>query len=320
MALETAKSGLEALLLNRNNAPAMEEILKFDTVSQYNTFNRNETLHPLVSVVDLSKAAPRQLRKMSYGFYVVFLKEIKCGDLKYGISNYDYEEGTLVFLAPGQVIGSQGEEWYQPQGLALVFHADFVHGTSLGRHMNEYSFFSYRTNEALHLSERERQIILDCFSKIRFELEHGVDKHSKTLIASNIELFLNYCVRFYDRQFITRDNANKGILERFETLLNEFFGSDKPQQVGLPSVAYCAGELNLSPNYFGDLIKKETGRSANDYIRLKLIDAAKSRIIDANRSVSEIAYELGFKYPQHFTRVFKQHTGLTPQEFRSSMN
>jgi len=298
----------------------MEEILKFDTVGQYNAFNRNETLHPLVSVVDLSKAAPRQLRKMSYGFYVVFLKEIKCGDLKYGISNYDYEEGTLVFLSPGQVIGSQGDEYYQPKGLALVFHADFIRGTSLSRHMNEYSFFSYTTNEALHLSERERQIIMDCFGKIRYELEHGVDKHSKTLIATNIELLLNYCVRFYDRQFITRDNANKGILERFETLLNDFFASDKPHEVGLPSVAYCANELNLSANYFGDLIKKETGKSASEYIHLKLIDVSKERIFDANKSVGEIAYELGFKYPQHFSRVFKQHVGMSPQEYRSSGN
>ena len=298
----------------------MEEILQFDTISQYNAFNRNETRHPLVSVVDLSKAAPRQLRRMRYGFYVVFLKEIKCGDLKYGISNYDYEEGTLVFLAPGQVVGSVGDEFYQPQGLALVFHPDFIHGTSLGRHMEQYSFFSYTTNEALHLSERERQIILDCFSKIKYELEHGVDKHSKTLIASNIELFLNYCVRFYDRQFITRDNVNKGVLERFETLLNNFFASEKPREVGLPSVAWCAGELNLSANYFGDLIKKETGKSANEYIHLKLIDAAKAKFFDANKSVSEIAYELGFKYPQHFTRVFKQHAGVTPQEYRSSKN
>lgn len=298
----------------------MEEILKFETVNQYNVFNRNETLHPLVSVVDLSKAAPRQLRKMSYGFYVVFLKEIKCGDLKYGISNYDYEEGTLVFLAPGQVIGSPGEEFYQPQGFALVFHADLIHGTSLGRHINDYTFFSYTTNEALHLSERERQIILDSFSKIKYELEHAVDKHSKRLIVSNIELFLNYCVRFYDRQFITRDVVNKGIVERFETLLNDFFASDKPLDVGLPSVAYCAGELNLSANYFGDLIKKETGKSANEYIHLKLINAAKSRISEPSKSVREIAYELGFKYPQHFTRLFKQHTGITPLEYRNTLN
>jgi AraC family transcriptional activator of pobA len=298
----------------------MEEILKFDTVSQYNSFNRNSTLHPLVSVVDLSKAAPRQLRRMSYGFYVVFLKEIKCGDLKYGISKYDYEQGTLVFLSPGQVIGSHGEEFYQPQGLALVFHADFIHGTSLGKHMNDYSFFSYSSNEALHLSERERQIILDSFSKIQYELEHAIDKHSKRLIVNNIELFLNYCVRFYERQFITRDTPNKGILERFESLLNNFFSSSKPQTEGLPSVAHCASELNLSANYFGDLIKKETGKSAHEYIQLKMIDAAKERMHDKNKSVSEIAYELGFKYPQHFSRVFKQQVGITPQDYRSSLN
>jgi AraC-like DNA-binding protein len=161
---------------------------------------------------------------------------------------------------------------------------------------------------------------MDCFGKIKYELEHGVDKHSKTLLANNIELLLNYCVRFYDRQFITRDTANKGILERFETLLNGFFASDKPHEVGLPTVAYCADEFNLSANYFGDLIKKETGKSASEYIHLKLIDVAKERIFDANKSVSEIAYELGFKYPQHFSRVFKQHVGMSPQEYRSSGN
>jgi AraC-like DNA-binding protein len=298
----------------------MDEILKFDTISQYNAFNRNETLHPLVSIVDLSKAAPRQLRRLSYGFYVVFLKEIKCGDLRYGCSHYDYEEGTLIFLAPGQVIGSNGDEYYQPQGRALVFHPDLIHGTPLGRHMNDYTFFSYAVNEALHLSERERQIILDCFSKIQFELEHAVDKHSKKLIVNNVELFLNYCVRFYDRQFVTRDNTHKGVLERFETLLNHYFSSDKPQTVGLPTVTYCANELNLSANYFGDLIKKETGKSAHDFIQLKLIDVAKEKIFDAQKSVSEIAYELGFKYPQHFTRVFKQHVGMTPLEYRTSDN
>lgn len=298
----------------------MEEILKFDTIGQYNAFNKNLTLHPLVSIVDLSKAEPRQLRRMRYGFYTVFLKEIKCGDLRYGCSNYDYEEGTLVFLAPGQVIGSNGEDYYQPQGFALVFHPDLIHGTSLGRHMSDYTFFSYAVNEALHLSQRERQTVLDCFSKVKLELEQGVDKHSKKLIVTNIELFLNYCVRFYDRQFITRENTVKGILERFETLLNGFFSSEKPQTVGLPSVAYCAGELNLSPNYFGDLIKKETGKSAHEFIQLKLIDVAKEKFFDANKSVREIAYELGFKYPQHFTRVFKHHVGVTPLEYRSSIN
>jgi len=296
----------------------MEEIFRFDTVSQYNSFNRNETLHPLVSVVDLSKAAPRQLKKTSHGFYVVFLKENKCGDLKYGISKYDYEEGTLVFLAPEQMIGSPGEEFYQPKGLALVFHPDFIRGTTLGRKMSDYTFFSYTSNEALHLSDRERQIILDCFDKIKYELEQAVDKHSQTLIATNIELLLNYCVRFYDRQFITRINTNKGLLEKFEILLNDFFASDKPHKYGLPTVAYFANELNLSANYFGDLIKKHTGKSASEFIQLKLIDFAKDKIFDGNKSISEIAYELGFKYPQHFSRVFKQRVGMSPQEYRNS--
>lgn len=296
----------------------MEDVLKFETISQYNAFNKHITLHPLVSVIDLSKADPRKLRRMSYDFYVVFLKQVKCGDLRYGCSNYDYEEGTLVFLAPGQVIGSNQEEYYQPLGFALVFHPDLIRGTSLGRHINDYTFFSYEVNEALHLSERERQITLDCFSKIEYELEHAVDKHSKMLIVTNIELLLNYCVRFYDRQFITRDNANKGILERFEKLLNDYFASDQPQRVGLPTVALCAGELNLSPNYFGDLIKKETGKSAHEFIQYKLIDVAKERIFDPSKSLSEIAYGLGFKYPQHFTRVFKQYVGVSPLEYRTS--
>jgi AraC-like DNA-binding protein len=182
--------------------------------------------------------------------------------------------------------------------------------------MEYYSFFSYNTNEALHLSEKERKIILDCFSKIEYELEQSIDKHSKTLIASNIELFLNYCVRFYDRQFITRDTVHKGILERFEELLNGYFTSEKPRTEGLPSVAWCADRLNLSANYFGDLVKKETGKSAQDYIQTKVIEVAKERIFDINKSVSEVAYDLGFKYPQHFTRLFKQRVGCTPNEYR----
>ena len=299
----------------------MEEILKFDTVTQYNAFNNHETLHPLVSVIDFSKAKPRKLRRSYFGFYAVLLKDVKCGDLRYGKNTYDYQEGTLVFIAPGQVAGIEtSEEVYQPKGYGVVFHPDLIKGTSLGRHVDDYTFFSYNVTEALHISERERQVILDCFSKIQFELEHAVDKHSKTLIATNIELLLNYCVRFYDRQFILRDNANKGILERFETLLRDYFSSDKPQTIGLPSVAYCASELNSSANYFGDLIKKETGKSAHDFIQFKLIDVAKERIHDAKKSVSEIAYSLGFKYPQHFSRVFKQYVGVTPQEYRASSN
>lgn len=290
---------------------------RFETISDYNAFNNHETLHPLVSVVDLSKADPRQGSQMYFGFYTIFLKDVKCGDLVYGRHTYDYQEGTLVFLAPGQVAGvnSHGET-YQPKGYALIFHPDLIHGTALGRHIGDYSFFGYQSNEALHLSKRERQIVLECFSKIDYELEHAIDKHSKRLIVSNIELFLNYCIRFYDRQFITRDNVHKGILERFENLLNEYFESDKPQAIGLPSVAYCAGELNLSANYFGDLIKKETGKTAQDYIQSKVIELAKEKLFDVSKTVNEVAYQLGFKYPQHFTRLFKQWVGESPNDYR----
>ena len=298
----------------------MEDILKFESVSQYNAFNNHETLHPLVSVIDFSKAAPRKLRRSFFGFYLVMLKDVLCGDIRYGKNTYDYQEGTLIFLAPGQIIGENGDELYQPKGYGIVFHPDLIKGTSLGRHIDDYSFFSYNVNEALHVSERERQLLLDLFSKIKYELEHAVDKHSKMLIADNIELLLNYCIRFYDRQFITRDNVHKGILERFESLLTEYFALDKPQHLGLPSVAYCASECNLSSNYFGDLIKKETGKSAHEFIQLKLIDVAKEKMAGEKKSVSEIAYSLGYKYPQHFTRVFKQQTGVTPLEYRGKMN
>ena len=295
----------------------MDTLRRFETINDYNAFNNNETLHPLVSVVDLSKAAPRQGSRMYFGFYTIFLKDVKCGDLIYGRHTYDYQEGTLVFLAPGQVVGiNSNGETYQPKGYALIFHPDLIHGTTIGRHMQDYTFFGYQSDEALHLSERERTIVLDCFSKIKYELERTIDKHSKRLIVSNIELFLNYCIRFYDRQFITRENALKGILERFEDLLNDYFESEKPQTVGLPSVAWCASELNLSASYFGDLIKKETGRTAQDYIQEKLINVAKERIFDQSKSVSQIAYDLGFKYPQHFTRLFKQRVGQSPNEYR----
>jgi AraC family transcriptional activator of pobA len=294
------------------------EMRRFDTISEYNAFNNNETKHPLVSVVDLSKADRRQGSSMYFGFYTIFLKDVKCGDLVYGRNTYDYQEGTLVFLGPGQVAGiNSNGETYQPKGHALVFHADLIHGTSLGRHVQDYTFFGYQSNEALHLSERERKLVLDCFSKIEYELEQSIDKHSKRLIVSNIELFLDYCVRFYERQFITRENVLQGVLERFENLLNAYFQSEKPQTIGLPSVAYFADELNLSPNYFGDLVKKETGKTAQEYIQSKLIDIAKERIFDTSKTVSQLAYELGFKYPQHFARLFKQRVGHSPLEFRT---
>lgn len=300
----------------------MEKVYRYDTVAEYNALCRHETLHPLVSVIDFSKSKPwtwpgGKSLKVYYGMYCIFLKEVKCGDIKYGCDYYDYQEGSLVFIGPGQMVEVEYQgEHIQPKGYALLFHPELVRGSSLGRHIQDYTFFGYQSNEALHLSGRERKIVLDSLKKIQFELSHAIDKHSKKLIILNIELFLNYCVRFYDRQFTTRENIIKGTLERLDDLLNEYFISEKPQTVGLPSVAYCANELNFSANYFGDLIKKETGKTAHEYIQMKLINVAKDKIFDQTKSVSQIAYELGFKYPQHFTRLFKQRVGQSPSEYR----
>lgn len=295
----------------------MNDILRINSVSEHDAFYHKENLHPLVSVIDFTGTYPEvYASRMNFGFYAVYLKDVKCGDIKYGKDTYDYQDRTLVFVGPGQVINVSINDDYKPQGYALLFHPDLIRGTSLGRHIDEYTFFSYQSKEALHLSAKERKIVLDCFFKIKYELEQGTDKHTKKLIAANIELFLNYCVRFYDRQFITRFEANKDVLERFETLLNDYFQTDKPQTLGLPSVTYCADQLHFSTNYFGDLIKKETGKTALEYIQLKIINLAKQRILDNRKTISEIAYELGFKYPQHFTRVFKNTVGQSPNEYR----
>lgn len=295
----------------------MSEIVNFDSVIEYNDFNNQETLNPLISVIDFSKAKKRKGSRINFGLYCIVLKEIKCGDLMYGRNFYDYQEGTLVFISPGQVIEIENKiDYYQPFGNGLVFHPDLIKGTSLAEKIHNYKFFSYNTNEALHLSERERKLVLDCFSKIEYELEQSIDKHSKQLIVSNIDLFLNYCERFYDRQFITRENVNKGFLESFDDLLKDYFLSDAPETIGLPSVAYFADKLVLSSNYFGDLIKNETGKSAQEYIQNKIIDVAKNKLFISNKSINEIAFELGFKYPQHFIRLFKTRVGHTPNKYR----
>jgi AraC-like DNA-binding protein len=276
-----------------------------------------ETLHPLINVIDLSEVKPMPRARKSYGFYYIILKDTLCGDIRYGQSHYDYQEGTLVFLAPGQVAGDDDNgKTVQWKGWGLCFHPDLLHGTALGQKMKDYTFFAYEANESLHMSERERQIILNCFYEIREELKHSIDKHSKSIIAANLEVFLNHCSRFYDRQFITREDVNKVMLSRFEQELSNWFESDKPQTAGLPSVQYFADQQHLSANYFGDLIKKETGKSAREYIQLKIIDKAKDRLCHPEKSVSEIAYELGFKYPHHFSRMFKNVAGCSPTDYR----
>lgn len=296
----------------------MEQVDRIDTVKQYNEKVGVDTLHPLVSVINFNEIPSIQNFKMSLGVYAIFFKNIKCGDMKYGCQHYDYDDGTMVFISPGQVYGIDSKGVVtKPSGYGLVFHPDLLKGTSLDKGIKDYSFFSYEVNEALHLSKKERQTIVDCLKKIQEEINLNIDKHSKTLIVSNIELFLNYCHRFYDRQFITRNHANKDILSRFENLLNDYFKSGKGVTLGLPTVAYCANELNLSSNYFGDLIKKETGNTALDYIQHKLIDEAKTKIFDRTKTINNVATDLGFKYQQHFTRLFKQKTGVTPNEYRN---
>ena len=295
----------------------MDEIIKIDTIDKYNKLYGLETMHPLVGVVDLTKATafPNHIR-MNMGIYSLFLKQTICGDLKYGKKLYDYQEGTIVSFAPGQVIGIELKEEARPSSVGIVFHPDLIRGTSLGENIKQYSFFSYEVNEALHVSEEERQIIIDCLDKVRIELSHAIDKHSKTLIAKNIELLLDYCMRFYERQFNTRSKVNKDILVQFENLLDDYFQGKNAESNGYPTVKYFADKVFLSPNYFGDLIKKETGQTAQQYILSKLISLAKDRIINSNRSVSEIAYELGFQYTQHFSRLFKKNVGCSPNEYK----
>lgn len=298
----------------------VNEIMKADSICAYNEWAGVETLNPLVSYIDFSQVRPLRHARKLYGFYAVFLKDVKCGELKYGRQYYDYQEGTLIFVAPGQVFGAEDNgEVFQPTGHLLMFHPDLLRGTHLGQSIGNYTFFTYETNEALHLSHEERAIIMDCFKKITYELKHPVDKHSKGLIVDNIKTFLDYCTRFYDRQFITRDNVNRDLLTQFEKLLDEWFVSGEAEKKGLPTVQWLADALHLSASYMSDMLKKETGLSALNFIHAKTIDLAKTLLHSKETSVSEIAYHLGFQYPQHFTRLFKQKTGLTPGQYRNEV-
>lgn len=298
---------------------SMDNIVNLESVDRYNSMYGLETLHPLVSVVDLTKATNIiNHTQMNYGVYALFLKQTKSCDLKYGRRSYDYQEGTIVCFAPGQTVRvDMIEDEITPEVYGIVFHPDLIRGTSLAKSMKSYTFFSYAVNEALHLSDQEKEIVMDCLKKISIELEHAIDKHSKALIAMNIELLLNYCMRFYERQFITRSDANKDALTKFEQLLNEYFLSKLPMQEGLPSVKYFADKICLSSNYFGDMVKKETGKTPQEHIQDKVIEMAKEHIAETDETVSQIAYTLGFQYPQHLCRLFKKRVGCTPNEYRT---
>lgn len=299
----------------------MEQILDLPTVQDYCNELGVKPLHPLISVVDMSELPFTRHRMRRFGFYAVWYKEMNCGEVLYGRSKYDYDDGTMMFIGPNQVGGNNDNTIVEhPKGWILMFHPDLLLGTPLAGRMKEYTFFSYTSNEALHMSDRERQIILNCFREIKDELEYAIDKHTKQIVTSNIETLLNHCVRFYERQFVTREIVNADVLTRFEQTLQDYFDSGKPVREGLPTVKYCAGQVFLSPNYFGDLVKKSTGKSAIETIQLFVIERAKEMLADKKNSISEIAYQLGFNYPHHLTRVFKKIVGVTPGDFRHNLS
>lgn len=294
-----------------------KDIIKVNSVQQYNDLFGFEIQHPLVSVVEFNSPESIKNYCINWGVYAMFLKETKGCVINYGKTQYDYEAQTVVSFAPGQISGFEQVEGVQPKSIGLLFHPDFLFRTALAQKIKRYTFFSYEVNEALHLSDEEQLVIRDCLSRIRTELQHPIDKFSKDLIISNIELLLDYCLRFYSRQFITRVELNVTTLSRFEQLLDEYINSDSIEEKGLPNVKYFADKVCLSANYFGDLVKRETGKTAQEYIQLKLINKAKEKLMDYNVNISQIAYSMGFQYPQHFVRFFKRQVGCTPKEFRS---
>lgn len=300
----------------------MSNVIHLETISDMRKMLPQASLkHPLVAVIDFSKYQEQfnSGMKITLGFYSVMFKNFCTNKIKYGQQSYDFNDGSLICISPRQIISldEPTEQRTDISGWGLFFHPDLIRGTSLGAKMKDYTFFSYETSEALHLSEKEKQVLYDCVLKIQNELDENIDTHSQNLIVSNIELLLNYCSRYYGRQFITRKNTNKDIVAQIETLLRNYFNSGILHENGLPSVKFLADNAHLSPNYLSDLLKKETGMNAQDHIHFFLIEEAKNILLNTNISVSEIAYSLGFEYPQYFSKLFKQKTGKTPIEFRN---
>jgi len=295
-----------------------QPIINIESISElHNLVKRPRPRHPLISVVDHTDfyaGRPKGDNLYRFGFYTISCKKFE-GLLHYGKSQYDFREGSLMFTAPGQVIGA-GPNCKVDEGWALFIHPDLLHGSALGKKMHQYSFFHYEVNEALHISEEEDKTIKGCVDKIAGEYTQTIDKHTQGLIVSNVELLLNYCNRFYDRQFFTRAKVNTDVVQRFEALLKDYFGQSTLIDAGLPPVTYFASKLNLSPNYLSDLLQKSTGKSTVEHIHLELVERAKTLLWGTEGSISEIAYELGFEHPSHFTRIFKAKTGKSPSEYR----
>jgi AraC-like DNA-binding protein len=297
----------------------MNQILHLKSIADLlRLMNEKDCLHPLVAVVDFSQTIEQIERetRISTDFYSIMYKNY-CKSVVYGRKAIDFNEGSLICMAPGQIltIENETEPSENPLGWGLFFHPDLIRNTTLNSKMKEFSFFSYEISEALHLSEKEKLLLIECLSNIKNELKENIDLYSQSIIVSSIELMLNYCNRFYGRQFITRKATNRALVEKVETLLMEYFHKDKEINT-LPTVKSLADAVNLSSGYLGDLLKKETGFNAQEHIHKVIIEKAKNILINTNQSVSEIAYSLGFEYPQYFSRLFKLKTGKTPNEYR----
>lgn len=299
-----------------------KQIHKLETVSEYCRFFGVEVQHPLITVADFQDYGTYPAGNMQANLYCIMYKELDCGEMKYGRSKYDYQAGTLLFMSPGQIVGLNGRNVDTPKskGRVLLIHPDLMYGTPLARLIGSYSFFSYDANEALHMSDREKTIILNCFNEIKAELEFCIDKHTKKIVCSRIETMLDHCERFYERQFVTREVYNHSIIGKLDSYLRDYFAKDMQSENGILTVQSCAGEMCLSANYFSDLIKRETGKTAQEYIQNYVIELAKILLSEKDKNITAIAYELGFKYPHHLTRVFKKLTGVTPQEYRAASN
>lgn len=296
-----------------------DDIIKIKSITHlHQMLGCEKPLHPLISVIDLFKVdLPEALigQKLTANFYCMNLKGGRCGML-YGRHHYDFEEGVLIFMGPNQVVAATRDIDPDDAGWMLFFHPDLIRTTPLGESIDDYTFFSYAAHEALHLSEQEREILNDCIARIRKEYEQRIDNHSHRVLVSNLELLLNYCARFYERQFNTRKAQNQDLLTQVELLLRNYYKSGQLAEQGLPSVQFLANQIHLSPNYLSDLLRKETGRSAKDHINDFLVEKAKTLLMSTNDTVSEIAFNLGFNYPHYFGRLFKTKTGLTPQQYR----
>lgn len=296
----------------------MENEYNINSVAAYCDLFGFEAQHPLVAAVDSLKTNPTRLEEYTarWSVYAMFLKRTRGCTINYGKTSYDYDDQSVVCIGPGQLTHTVVHATdIKPYFRGLVFHPDLLFRTSLAQKIRQYSFFGYESREALHLSPDERANVEDCFDRIERELSHPVDRFSKGLIVSNIELLLDYCLRYYSRQFEVREVLNAGIMARFDRMLDEYVNDASACAGGLPNVKYFANRMALSSNYFGDLVKRESGVTAQDYIQEKLLGRAKMLLLNEGGNVSQTAYSLGFQYPQHFIRFFKRKTGVTPREF-----